>query len=65
MYRNVVGFKLGSYGHNFGSLRLNILVLEEYAYIHINRVSLKCTIFPMRAYIISQLLCCLGFCLKR
>ena len=32
MYRKVVGFKLGSYEHNFGSLRLNILVLEEYAY---------------------------------
>ena len=33
MYRKVIGFKLGSfYKHNFGSLRLNILVLEEYAY---------------------------------
>ena len=31
MYRKVIGFKLGSYKHNFASLRLNILVLEEYA----------------------------------
>ena len=30
MYRKVIGFKLGSYKHNLGSLRLNILVLEEY-----------------------------------
>ena len=34
MYRKVVGFKLGSYEKNFGSLRLNILVLEEYAYAY-------------------------------
>ena len=32
LYRKVVGFKLGSYENNFGSLRLNNLVLEEYAY---------------------------------
>ena len=32
MYRKVVGFKLGSYEQNFSSLRLNSLVLEEYAY---------------------------------
>ena len=32
MYKKVVGFKLGSYKQNFGSLRLNILVLDEYAY---------------------------------
>ena len=34
MYRKVVDFKLGSYEHNFGSLRLNGLVLEEYAYAY-------------------------------
>ena len=34
MYRKVVGFKLGSYEQNFGSLRLNILVLEEYVYAY-------------------------------
>ena len=34
MYKNVIGFKLGSYKKNFGSLRLNILVLEEYAYAY-------------------------------
>ena len=34
MYRKVVGFKLVFYKHNFGSLRLNILVLEEYAYAY-------------------------------
>ena len=34
MYRNVIGFKLGSYKQNFGSLRLKILVLEEYAYAY-------------------------------
>ena len=34
MYRKVVGFKFCSYEHNFGSLRLNILVLEEYAYVY-------------------------------
>ena len=32
MYMKVVGFKLGSYEQNFGSLSLNSLVLEEYAY---------------------------------
>ena len=31
MYRKVVGFKLGSSEKNFGFLRLNIFVLEEYA----------------------------------
>ena len=30
MYRKVIGFKLGSYKHNFSSLRLNIMVLEEF-----------------------------------
>ena len=34
MYKKVIGFKLGSYKKNFGSLRLNILVLEEYAYAY-------------------------------
>ena len=39
MYRKVIGFKLGFfffffYKQNFGSLRLNILVLEEYAYAY-------------------------------
>ena len=34
MYRKVVDFKLDSYEQNFGSLRLNILVLEEYAYAY-------------------------------
>ena len=34
MYRKVVGFKLGSYEHNFGSLRFNSLVIEEYAYAY-------------------------------
>ena len=34
MYRKVVGFKLGSYEHNFVYLRLNSLVLEEYAYAY-------------------------------
>ena len=34
MYRKVIGFKLGSYKHNFGTLRFNILVLEEYAYAY-------------------------------
>ena len=34
MYRKVVGFKLGSYEYNVGSLRLNGLVLEEYAYAY-------------------------------
>ena len=34
MYRKVVGFKLGSYEKKFGSLRLNTLVLEEYAYAY-------------------------------
>ena len=34
MYRKVIDFKLGSYKQNFGSLRLNILVLEEYAYAY-------------------------------
>ena len=34
MYRKVVGFKLGSYEKNFVSLRLNILVLKEYAYAY-------------------------------
>ena len=32
MYRKVNGFRLGSDKQNYGSLRLNILVLEEYAY---------------------------------
>ena len=32
MYMKVIGFKLGSYKYNFGSLRFNIMVLEEYAY---------------------------------
>ena len=31
MYKKVIDFKLGSNKQNFGSLRLNILVLEEYA----------------------------------
>ena len=33
MYRKVIGFKLGFFffKQNFGVLRLNILVLEEYA----------------------------------
>ena len=64
MYRKVIGFKLGSYKQNFSSLRLNILVLEN-MHMHINRVSLKGSIFPRMVYIISQLLCCLGFRLKR
>ena len=35
MYRKVIGFKLGSfYKQKFDSLRLNILVLEEYAYAY-------------------------------
>ena len=35
MYRKVIGFKLGVfYKQNFGFLRLNILVLEEYAYAY-------------------------------
>ena len=34
MYRKVVGFKLSSYEYNFGSLRLNRLVLEEYEYAY-------------------------------
>ena len=35
MYMKVIGFKLSSfYKQNFGSLRLNILVLEEYAYAY-------------------------------
>ena len=38
MYRKVIGFKLGFFffffKQNFGSLRLNILVLEEYAYAY-------------------------------
>ena len=35
MYTKVIGFKLGSfYKQNFGSLRLNILVLEEYAHAY-------------------------------
>ena len=34
MYKKVIGFKLGSYKLNFDSLRLNILVLEEYAYAY-------------------------------
>ena len=34
MYKKVIGFKLGPYKKNFGSLRLNILVLEEYTYAY-------------------------------
>ena len=34
MYRKVISFKLGSYKQNFGSLSLNILLLEEYAYAY-------------------------------
>ena len=36
MYKKVIGFKLGFFfkKQNFGSLRLNILVLEEYAYAY-------------------------------
>ena len=34
MYRKVVDFILGSYEQNFGSLRLNGSVLEEYAYAY-------------------------------
>ena len=34
MYKKVIGFKHGSYKQNFGSLRLNIMVLEEYAYAY-------------------------------
>ena len=34
MYRKVVNFKLGSYEKNFCSLKLNILVLEDYAYAY-------------------------------
>ena len=34
MYGKVIGFKLSSYKQNFGSLRLNILVLKEYAYAY-------------------------------
>ena len=34
MYRKVIGFKLGSNKQNFGSLRLNILVLKESAYAY-------------------------------
>ena len=34
MYKKVIGFKLGSYKQNIGSLRLNILELEEYAYAY-------------------------------
>ena len=52
MYRKVIGFKLGSYKQNFGSLRLNILVVED-MHMHINRVTLKGTIFPRMTYIIS------------
>ena len=35
MYRKVIGFKLGSSEQNFGSLRLNSLVPEEYAYSYL------------------------------
>ena len=34
MYKKVIGFKLGSYEQNSGSLRLNIMILEEYAYAY-------------------------------
>ena len=39
MYRKVIGFEHGFfffffYKQNFGSLRLNILVLDEYAYVY-------------------------------
>ena len=37
MYRKIIGFEHGFfffYKQNFGSLRLNILVLEEYAYAY-------------------------------
>ena len=34
MYKKVIGFKLGYDEHNSGSLRLNILVLEEYVYAY-------------------------------
>ena len=34
MYKKVIGFKLGSYKQNFGFLKLNILLLEEYAYAY-------------------------------
>ena len=34
MYKKVIGFKLGSYKQNFGSLRFHILVLQEYAYAY-------------------------------
>ena len=34
MYRNVIGFKIGYYKQNFGSLRLNIMVLDEFAYVY-------------------------------
>ena len=34
MYRKVIGFKLGSFKQKFGSLRLNIMVLEEYEYAY-------------------------------
>ena len=34
MYRNVIGFQIGSYKQNFGSLRLNIMVLDEFAYVY-------------------------------
>ena len=38
MYMKVIDFKLGFFffffKQNFGSLRLNILVLEEYAYAY-------------------------------
>ena len=34
MERKIIGFRLGFYKQNFGFLRLNILVLEEYAYAY-------------------------------
>ena len=36
MYRKVIGIKLGFFffKQNFGSLGLNILVIEEYAYAY-------------------------------
>ena len=34
MYRKVIGIRLRFDKHNSGSLRLNIIVLEEYAYVY-------------------------------
>ena len=51
MYRKVIDFRLGFDEQNSGSLKLNILVLEE-MHMHINRVRLKGTNFSRMAFII-------------